>query len=88
MGILITTLCLIASDEIYTAYPAFGDKEPAFYQDNRVKAVADKGITRELIVQCRNGEGVMVHDVVNDIYVDSKNRDHNSLSAAIRGTCS
>lgn len=87
MAILTTALALLASGDIYSSYPVFGDKDPAFYRDARVLVVTDRGPTRELIIQCREGEGVLLHDVAGDVYVDAKDRSHASLGGAIAGTC-
>lgn len=88
MSFLLATAMLLSSGDIYTSYPVFGDKEPGYYSDKRVNTVTDKGLVRELIVQCgRENEGILVHDVIGDVFCDSKDTCHSTLSAAIRGTC-
>ncbi len=88
MGMIAASLWLLASGEIYTSYPAFGDEIEEQYRNSRVEAVVDKGIVRELIIDCGSGaEGVMVHDVVGDVFCDSKDQCHEGLSTAIERTC-
>jgi len=88
MVFLLAAAALMQSDIVYTAYPAFGDKEPDYYSDPRVLVVHDRSLIRELIVSCRDGgEGILIHEIITDSCVDSKNKTHGSLSAAIAGTC-
>ncbi len=90
MSFLIATLMMMGQgQDIYTSYPAFGDKDPFSYNNERVLAVTDKGLVRELIVQCtKQTEGIMFHDIASDTFCDSKNKCHKTLSRAISGTCS
>ena len=88
MNLLISAFLLVSSGDVYTAYPALGDKIQNTYQDQRVLTITDKGIVRELIVACSDGtEGIMVHDVVEDTFCDSKLTCHKSLGTAIAQTC-
>lgn len=75
-------------NNIYTAQPIFGDQQPYSYNDRRVNTIIEKGLVRELIVQCsKEMEGIMVHDHISNVYCDSKNECHKSLSRAIDRTC-
>lgn len=87
MGLTATLLALVASNEIYTAYPVFGDTQPAYYSDRRVQVVTDKGPTRELIVSCGRDETIIIHDVADALFIDAKNTAHRSLNAAIARSC-
>ncbi len=83
----------LAQENIYTSYPAFGDEEPYSYNDKRIAAITEKGLVRELIIQCKKNkddtilEGIMVHDHINNVFCDSKNECHASLAQAINHTC-
>ena len=83
----VSTVLLLAASEIYTSYPVFGDEEPGHYANSRVHAVTDNGLMRELIVSCGREEGILVHDTVSDLFCDSKNKCHKSLTRAIASTC-
>ncbi len=88
MVFLLAAAALMQSDVIYTAYPAFGDKEPDYYSNSRVQVVHYRSLVRELIISCEDGrEGILFHEIINDKFVDSRNQTHGSLSAAIAGTC-
>ncbi|MEO1151276.1 MAG: hypothetical protein AAFW83_09845 [Pseudomonadota bacterium] len=88
MNILVAAMMLLQTENIYTSYPVFGDKEPGLYTDKRVNTVTDKGLVRELIVQCVNDqEGILVHDTIANEFCDSGNRCHARLSTAISRTC-
>ncbi len=74
--------------DIYTAYPLLGDNEPFSYPDKRVSTVIEKGLVRELIIQCtKETEGIMVHDHISSVFCDSNNECHSTLRAAINATC-
>lgn len=87
MGLSMTLLALLASNEVYTSYPAFGDKEPDFYNNSKIQMVRDNGLTRELTVKCADADGIVIHSVIDQTFVDAKNRSHTTLAKAINGTC-
>ncbi len=93
MNLLLGAALLLASsaatnEGIYTSYPIFGDSEPVRYSDKRVSVITDKGLVRELIVQCsKDREGIVVHDYISEVFCDSKNACHGSLVTAINRTC-
>jgi len=88
MKSIITIALLLGSGDIYTSYPVFGDNEPSLYKDKRVNVVRDKGLVRELTVQCTPKlDGILIHDVISNQFCDSKNQCHSKLTTAIRKTC-
>ncbi|MEL7487449.1 MAG: hypothetical protein AAGJ87_09580 [Pseudomonadota bacterium] len=87
MGLSTTWVALAAAGGVYTAYPVFGDKEPALYGDPRIEVVQDFALFRELIVSCKNGEAVIRHHKIDNIFEDSRLQPHSTLSRAIAASC-
>lgn len=87
MSVLLSVVAIAAAGEIYTSYPGLGDEDHNGYNDKRIEVVADKGIVRELIVNCGNGAGILNHDVIDNLFCDAQHRCSGSLQSAIKNTC-